>query len=147
MDKSTRYPRQKRLLKLKKSVVQEHSHFPYWLPLSIPTSPSLNQPPWSTPLSQDLLTALSPLKFDSILVSPPPFFSWEDIISLPIKQLSAEPGFVFLWVGPGNEGGLEKGREALGRWGFRRCEEVVWVKPNKKTVLGPGVSLLVSSSQ
>lgn len=34
--------------------------------------------------------------------------------------------FVFLWVGPGCSDGLERGREALTRWGYRRCEVITW---------------------
>lgn len=34
--------------------------------------------------------------------------------------------FVFLWVGPGCSDGLERGRETLSRWGYRRCEVITW---------------------
>jgi hypothetical protein len=27
--------------------------------------------------------------------------------------------------------GLEEGRLALRKWGFRRCEDIVWAKTNK----------------
>ena len=47
---------------------------------------------------------------------------------------------MFLWVGSGAGEGLERGREVLGRWGYRRCEDVVWVKTNKESCKGPGVS-------
>lgn len=35
--------------------------------------------------------------------------------------------FVFLWVGTGAADGLERGREVLAKWGFRRCEDIVCV--------------------
>lgn len=41
----------------------------------------------------------------------------------PRLQLSS---FVFLWVGPGSSDGLERGRECLSRWGYRRCEVITW---------------------
>lgn len=41
------------------------------------------------------------------------------------------PSFIFLWVGDGI--GLEQGRQCLKKWGFRRCEDICWVKTNKHT--------------
>lgn len=38
--------------------------------------------------------------------------------------------FIFLWCGSGE--GLDKGRECLQRWGFRRCEDICWIKTNSK---------------
>ena len=35
--------------------------------------------------------------------------------------------FVFLWVGSGARYGLERGREVLAKWGFRRSEDICWV--------------------
>ena len=29
--------------------------------------------------------------------------------------------------------GLDKGRECLKKWGFRRCEDICWIKTNKKS--------------
>jgi N6-adenosine-specific RNA methylase IME4 len=80
-------------------------------------------------------------KFDVILIDPPysSSFTWEDLSGIPIPSLAADPGFVFLWVGSGSGEGLERGREILAKWGFRRAEDVVWVKTNKTTNRGPGV--------
>ncbi|CAK5270972.1 unnamed protein product [Mycena citricolor] len=44
------------------------------------------------------------------------------------------------------------GREVLAKWGYRRCEDVVWVKTNKTTNNGPGTdppttSLLTRTKQ
>lgn len=44
-----------------------------------------------------------------------------------------------MWVGSGAGDGLERGREVLGKWGYRRCEDVVWVKTNRNSNRGPGV--------
>lgn len=32
--------------------------------------------------------------------------------------------------------GLEKGRELLAGWGYRRCEDIVWLKSNRKNPEG-----------
>lgn len=80
-----------------------------------------------------ILSSLAPQHFDVILLHPPASASWADIAALPIRQLSADPGFVFLWVGTGDSDGLERGRECLARWGFRRAEDIVWVKTNRRS--------------
>lgn len=123
--------------------------------------------PTHLPLSS--LSSLHPTKFDVILIDPPYAaasetsrvassaggegatapqdisygggIDWDQIASLPIPSLSADPSFVFLWVGHGNSDGLERGREVLAKWGFRRCEDIVWVKTNRHSNRGPGVGL------
>jgi mRNA (2'-O-methyladenosine-N6-)-methyltransferase len=118
-----RYPKQQRLLGLKKSAVNNHSVGPSYLPFS--ELQSLHA------------------KFDVILLDPPfsSSFTWEHLQELPIPALAADPSFVFLWVGSGAGEGLESGREVLAKWGYRRCEDVVWVKTNNTTNRGPGVCL------
>ena len=46
-----------------------------------------------------------------------------------LLQITGNPSFVFLWCG--SEEGLDEGRECLRRWGFRRCEDLCWIKTNK----------------
>ncbi|KAG2330258.1 hypothetical protein Bca52824_001438 [Brassica carinata] len=85
-------------------------------------------------------------KFDVILVDPPweeyvhrapgvsdtmEYWTFEDIINLKIEAIADTPSFVFLWVGDGV--GLEQGRQCLKKWGFRRCEDICWVKTNKSS--------------
>ncbi|CAG7851376.1 N6-adenosine-methyltransferase subunit METTL14 {ECO:0000250/UniProtKB:Q3UIK4}; AltName: Full=Methyltransferase-like protein 14 [Serendipita indica DSM 11827] len=123
------YPKQRRLLELKQLAVKSQAHPPAHLPLSS-------------------LQSLHPCKFDVILIDPPysdtsinpPYggIDWGQIAELPVPALSADPSFVFLWVGHGNSDGLERGREVLAKWGFRRCEDIVWVKTNKTSNRGPG---------
>jgi mRNA (2'-O-methyladenosine-N6-)-methyltransferase len=93
------------------------------------------------------LTTLQPTKFDVILLDPPfsSSFTWDSLQELPIPSLAADPSFVFLWVGSGAGEGLERGREILARWGYRRCEDVVWVKTNKTTNDGPGTDMPTTS--
>ena len=45
-------------------------------------------------------------------------------------SVAAARSFVFLWCGSAE--GLDKGRDCLKKWGFRRCEDICWVKMNQK---------------
>ncbi|PCH43013.1 MT-A70-domain-containing protein [Wolfiporia cocos MD-104 SS10] len=129
------YPKQQRLLALKKASVAAHSLPPTYLPYSE-------------------LSSLHPSKFDVILIDPPfsSSFTWDDLQELPIPVLAADPSFVLMWVGSGAGEGLERGREVMARWGFRRCEDIVWVKTNHTSNRGPGTdppttSLLTRTKQ
>jgi hypothetical protein len=122
-----RYPKQRRLLQLKKAAVASCAATPHVLPAAAHG-------------------ALLGAKFDAIVLDPPygPRFGWDALAALPVPQLAADPSFVFLWVGSGAGEGLERGREVLAKWGYRRCEDVVWVKTNRTTNAGPGVRLYSS---
>ncbi|KAL2948897.1 hypothetical protein AAZX31_20G148800 [Glycine max] len=90
-------------------------------------------------------------KFDVILVDPPweeyvhrapgvadhmEYWTFEEIMNLKIEAIADTPSFIFLWVGDGV--GLEQGRQCLKKWGFRRCEDICWVKTNKSNAT-PGL--------
>eukprot|EP00731_Ephydatia_muelleri_P025853 Em0017g936a len=62
-------------------------------------------------------------------------WDWEEIMNLKIEDISAQRSFVFLWCGAYE--GLDLGRVCLKKWGFRRCEDICWVKSNVKN---PGKS-------
>ena len=86
-------------------------------------------------------------KFDVILIDPPlpeyyrraksfgvdltPFEPWtfDEIQNLRVDLIADNCCFLFLWVGS-NEG-LDKGRELIKNWNFRRCEDIVWIKTNR----------------
>jgi mRNA (2'-O-methyladenosine-N6-)-methyltransferase len=102
---------------LKAEQVDANSHPPLILPLA-DTSPST------------LISSTAPVRFDVILLRP--LETWAETAELPIRNISADPSFVFLWVGKGDDEGLEKGRECFAKWGYRRAEDIVWVKTNKK---------------
>ena len=106
---------------LKSSLIDSVSHPPLHAPISS-TSPD------------DILSTLGSTRFDVILINRRPSDSWDLTASLPIRHLSADPGFVFLWVGGGDEEGLERGRECFAKWGFRRAEDIVWVKSNTRSL-------------
>lgn len=91
----------------------------------------------------------SSARFDSILLTPPASLSFDSLASLPIASIASNPGFIWVWVGSGQKTfnergevvgtdgiGLEKGRELLAGWGYRRCEDIVWLKSNKKNPEG-----------
>lgn len=118
----SRYPKLRHLMELKQDQISKHAH-----PALHLTFDPINNPLMS-------LTTHLPTPFDVILIDPPPSYDWAKITSIPIRLISADPSFVFLWVGDAAGDGLEKGREALLKWGFRRCEEILWVKPNKKAI-------------
>lgn len=115
-----RYPKLQRLIELHGALVDEYAHPPMYL-----------QTDFS---SNDLLPTLSPMKYDCILIDPPKDWSWEKLATLPIPQLAATPTFLWIWCGSGSGNGLEKGRELLAKWGYRRSEDICWVKTNKKSV-------------
>jgi mRNA (2'-O-methyladenosine-N6-)-methyltransferase len=85
-----------------------------------------------------------PVKFDVILIEPPleeyqrsrgvtgdvDFWQWEQIMGLDIPSVAAPRSFIFLWCGSSE--GLDMGRICLRRWGFRRCEDICWIRTNAK---------------
>eukprot|EP01066_Platyproteum_vivax_P019073 Platyproteum_vivax@DN7623_c1_g1_i3.p1 len=57
-------------------------------------------------------------------------WTFEEIANLQIHEVAEKPSFIFLWVG---ETHLEDGRKLLEHWGFRRCEDICWIKSNMQT--------------
>jgi N6-adenosine-specific RNA methylase IME4 len=56
-------------------------------------------------------------------------WTFEQIGAIPIDEIAATPSFLFLWVGDAE--GLDKGRNLLAKWGYRRCEDITWIKTNR----------------
>lgn len=94
-------------------------------------------------------------KFDVILIEPPleeyfrgavvattsapkNFWSWDEILALDIGEIAAHRSFVFLWCGSSE--GLDIGRNCLRKWGFRRCEDICWIRTN---IENPGHSKIL----
>jgi len=124
-DRFEEYPKLRELIKLKDELIEETATPPMYL-------------------KTDLLTCeLRQLRseFDVILVEPPleeyqrtlgvvneRFWGWDEIMSLQLDQVAAHRSFVFLWCGSSD--GLDRGRQCLRKWGYRRCEDICWIKTN-----------------
>ncbi|XP_077982444.1 N(6)-adenosine-methyltransferase catalytic subunit METTL3-like [Glandiceps talaboti] len=75
-------------------------------------------------------------KFSVVMADPPwdihmelPYGTMQDdeMRHLDVPSLQDE-GFIFLWV---TGRAMELGRECLKLWGYRRCDELIWVKTNQ----------------
>ncbi|PNW88915.1 hypothetical protein CHLRE_01g050600v5 [Chlamydomonas reinhardtii] len=136
-DRYEEYPKLKELIVRKDRQVSAHATPPLFLRTDLR----------STRLSPELFGT----KFDVILVDPPweeyvrrapgmvadpEVWSWQDIQALDIEAVADNPCFLFLWCGA--EEGLEAGRVCMQKWGFRRVEDICWIKTNKEGGKGPG---------
>lgn len=126
-DRFEEYPKQRELIRLKDELISVTNTPPMYLQ--------------ADPDTFDLRDLKC--KFDVILIEPPleeyyresgiianeRFWNWDDIMKLDIEEISCIRSFVFLWCGSGE--GLDLGRMCLRKWGFRRCEDICWIKTNK----------------
>jgi len=130
-EKYQEYPRLQELVTLTNQLVAERATPPMYINCDLKTFD---------------LTQLG-TKFDVILIDPPweeyrsrcpsavvqnmnrEVWTFEEIMNLRIDLIAHNPSFIFLWCGSMH--GLQMGRQLLHHWGFRRCEDIVWVKTNK----------------
>jgi len=121
------YPKLQELIRLKDELVGRTAHPPCYLKCDLETFD---------------LKQLN-CKFDTILIEPPleeysrtygvtqtKFWDWDKIMALDIGEISSGRSFVFLWCGSSD--GLDLGRLCLQNWGFRRCEDICWIRTNNK---------------
>nr|CAB3263766.1 methyltransferase-like protein 14 homolog [Phallusia mammillata] len=127
------YPKLKDLIRLKDEVIRRTNTPPTYLKCDLK---SYNLHELGT-------------KFDVILIEPPleeykkqaglPLTgqetSWDEVKNLEIDAVAAQRSFVFLWCGSSD--GLDQGRMCLKKWGFRRCEDICWIKTNLKQKTKP----------
>ncbi|XP_076459000.1 N(6)-adenosine-methyltransferase non-catalytic subunit METTL14-like [Babylonia areolata] len=119
------YPKQRELIRLKDDLINTTNVPPMYLNCDLET--------------YDLRDLRS--KFDVILLEPPleeyqrtqgavfnKYWDWDEIEQLDIPAVAAQRSFLWIWCG--NAEGLERGRQCLKRWGFRRCEDICWIKTN-----------------
>ncbi|TGZ72378.1 hypothetical protein CRM22_002121 [Opisthorchis felineus] len=119
------YPKLRELIRLKDELIQTKATPPMYLKADLKTF--------------DLNELHS--KFDVVLVEPPleeyhrmngavfdQHWTWEEIERLEIEQIIAPRAFVWIWCGSGE--GLDAARRCLRKWGFRRCEDICWIKTN-----------------
>ena len=70
-------------------------------------------------------------RYDVVYVlPPPPGWTAEDVSRLGLGAVAESPSFLFLWSGSSCEE-VERGRALLRGWGFRRAEDICWIKTNK----------------
>ncbi|RUP52261.1 hypothetical protein BC936DRAFT_149830 [Jimgerdemannia flammicorona] len=128
------YPKLKELTKLKNDLVDARSTPPAYL---------------QADLRNFDLKSLQ-CKFDVILIDPPleeycrrspltagksrDYWSYEEIANLKIEDVAANPSFIWIWCGDSE--GLDHGRQLLTKWGYRRCEDIVWIKTNRAWEVG-----------
>ncbi|GAA54795.1 methyltransferase-like protein 14 [Clonorchis sinensis] len=119
------YPKLRELIRLKDELIQTKATPPMYLKADLKTF--------------DLNELHS--KFDVVLVEPPleeyhrmngavfdQHWTWDEIERLEIEQIIAPRAFVWIWCGSGE--GLDAARRCLRKWGFRRCEDICWIKTN-----------------
>jgi mRNA (2'-O-methyladenosine-N6-)-methyltransferase len=125
------YPKLKELISLKNDLIRRFATEPMAIKCDLKTFD---------------LTSLG-AKFDVILIDPPwdeykrrcpgsfqqqeiSVWTDDDMLQLKIDAVANNPSFLFLWVGSAE--GLDQGRELIRKWGYRRCEDIVWVKCNRE---------------
>ncbi|KAH8281469.1 hypothetical protein KR054_000829 [Drosophila jambulina] len=130
-DRFEEYPKLRELIKLKDKLIQDTASAPMYLKADLKT----------------LEFKTLGTKFDVILIEPPleeyaraapsvatvggaprVFWNWDDILNLDVGEIAAHRSFVFLWCGSSE--GLDMGRNCLKKWGFRRCEDICWIRTN-----------------
>ncbi|KAF8065623.1 mettl14 [Scenedesmus sp. PABB004] len=129
-DRYADYPHLQRLAALKDKQVRAHTTPPYALRADLR----------KLQLSKEVFGT----KFDVVLIDPPweeyarrapglvadpEVWTWQEIQALNVGAIADVPSAVFLWCGSAE--GLDAGRHCLRRWGFRRVEDICWVKTNK----------------
>ncbi|CAG8469862.1 16094_t:CDS:2 [Acaulospora morrowiae] len=126
------YPKLKDLTKLKNALVSSRATPPTYLKADLRTFELKS----------------TGTKFDVILIDPPlidfdnptKIYSLDTVekpvklnslahANLKIEDVAATPSFIFIWSGDAD--GLDRGRQLLLKWGYRRCEDIVWIKTNK----------------
>lgn len=144
-DRFEEYPKLRELIRLKDELIAENATPPMYLQANLK--------------KVELNTNMFGTKFDVILIEPPleeyarggaavavaggssrTYWSWDEIIELDIGELAAHRSFIFLWCGSSE--GLDMGRNCLRKWGFRRCEDICWIRTN---INNPGHSKILES--
>lgn len=121
-DRFPGYPRLSRLDQLKRELIDRHSHVP--LGLSYLWSPTQH--------CSSLREALGYNRFDVILLNVPRHAAIEQMQDLRIDEICSAPSFIFLAIPDSSADNLDKGRVSLQQWGFRRAEEIIWIKTSSE---------------
>ncbi|XP_073232777.1 N(6)-adenosine-methyltransferase non-catalytic subunit METTL14-like [Porites lutea] len=127
-DRFEEYPKLRELIRLKDEIIAERATPPMYLDCDLHL------------FDLDELEC----KFDVVYIDPPleeyqrrasgttfnwKPWTWDEIMKLEVEKVAAQRSFLFLWCG--SHEGLNEGRKCLRKWGFRRCEDICWIKTNK----------------
>lgn len=136
-------PKMQQLVTLKDKLFAERSTEPMCLRANLrPSAPDALQ----------LSTTNLGCKFDVIYMDPPwkeyvqrpgvdsptSYWTLDELKQLRIGDIADTPAFIFIWAGSGGCGlngerpHLDDARELLKLWRFRRCEDITWIKTNRK---------------
>ncbi|EDL44164.1 hypothetical protein, conserved [Plasmodium vivax] len=142
-----KYPKLKQLLELKNQIIKKRSTPARYIncdlrsfdlgTLGTKFDVILIDPPWKEYYDRkiynlDLLSSMHIENYDlngDINNDRDKFWSLEDLASLEIEKIADVPSFLFLWCGITH---LEDARVLLNKWGYRRCEDICWLKTNIK---------------
>ncbi|CAD2114219.1 hypothetical protein YYG_00532 [Plasmodium vinckei petteri] len=140
-----KYPKLKQLLELKNAIIKKRSTPARYIKcdlrnfdlssLDMKFDVILIDPPWKEYYDRkmqnlDLLNSIHIDNYDindDIYNDKDKYWSLEDLSDLKIEQIAEVPSFLFIWCGVTH---LEDARVLLNKWGYRRCEDICWLKTN-----------------
>ncbi|SCN63452.1 mRNA methyltransferase, putative [Plasmodium chabaudi adami] len=140
-----KYPKLKQLLELKNAIIKKRSTPARYIKcdlrnfdlssLDMKFDIILIDPPWKEYYDRkmqnlDLLNSIHIDNYDindDIYNDKDKYWSLEDLSDLKIDQIAEVPSFLFIWCGVTH---LEDARVLLNKWGYRRCEDICWLKTN-----------------
>jgi hypothetical protein len=145
-----RYPKLQELICAKEEVMKTTASLPWALQVDLRKYKLQNlmckfdviviDPPWeeyALSLSEKVLCMISDMqpkyrycrRSSVTAFDAPDVWSYNDVANLDIEAVAANPSFIWIWCG--NSQNVSRGRQLLTKWGYRRCEDLVWVKTNK----------------
>ena len=126
------YPKLNQLIKLKNDLIKRRSHPPMYIKQDIRTfdltqlgifDVILMDPPW--PEYKTRAKNMPIFKQDEKMEA----WSLNQIASIKLNKISGTPSFLFIWAGSEH---LDDARTLMRLWGYKRCEDIVWLKSNKR---------------
>ncbi|XP_065826406.1 N6-adenosine-methyltransferase non-catalytic subunit-like [Oscarella lobularis] len=128
-DRFEEYPKLKELIRLKEKHLQERATPPMYLKCDLEAFDLK-----SIDVKFDVIYVNPPLeeyhrRASGVVVNQKPW-QWEDVLKLEVENIGSPRSFVFIWCGAAE--GLDWGRKCLRKWGYRRCEDICWIKTNFK---------------
>lgn len=118
------YPRLNRLDRLKRDLVKTTAHNPLFIPFHFN--------PYFPSSLREILGSHN--KFDAILLNVPKGVRIQDLYGLRIDQICHLPSFLFLLIPQSTSANLEEARALIQHWGYRRAEDIVWIKSNTQSL-------------